>query len=217
MIPISIIEELICLVFSILYLRHDKDPVWKYMIWFMLITVLIETAGWLLSMAFPHQKNHWLYNIELLVEIPFVGYVLHTFLKPFLNSGIWVIAGSFLIAGSYIAESIYRHFMIYNYFTNSLVSVLFVIAAGSYFFFLLKNDEYVNLFKHAPFWMIAGIMLFYFGSTIVNLFFAQLMKLFIAKGVPVRFIIFPVLNGILYGCWSFAFRCRYLQRMGVRS
>jgi hypothetical protein len=211
MAPITVFEEVACLFFAILWLSKKGAGYWAGFIWFMLFTVIVETIGWLLHIYYPKQHNHWLYNIEMIVEVLFLAWIFYRILQPLFNSKPWIITGLTLFFVSYIIEGYPSRYIRYNYLTDSLAAVLFVIASGAYFYFLLKNEGYVTLFRHPEFWLVAGIFFFYFGSTAANLLFQELMTYNIAKGVSIRFIIFPVLNAILYGCWSYAFRCRYLQ------
>jgi uncharacterized membrane protein YfcA len=210
-VPITVVEEIVCLSFSVVYLKNRKAGWWRNFIWFMLVTVLIEIAGWILSLYFPRKYNHWLYNIEMIIEVLFVTWVFYKILQPLFNSKPWLIAGLAVLFISYGVECVSRKFLTYNAFTDDLAAVFFVIASGAYFYFLLKSEEYVKLLEHPQFWVVAGIFFFYFGSTAVNLFFDDLMNVNIVRGFPVRLIIFPVVNAILYGCWSYSFRCRYLQ------
>jgi hypothetical protein len=210
-VPITVVEEIVCLSFSVAYLRDKKTGYWHNFIWFMAVTVVIEIIGWILSLDFPRKYNHWLYNIEMVIEVLFVTWIFYKILQPLFNSKPLLISGLTVFFVSYSIECVTRTFLTYNAFTDALAAVFFVIASGAYFYFLLKSDEYVKLFEHPEFWLVAGMFFFYFGSTAVNLFFDDLMNLNIIKGVSVRFIIFPVLNAILYGCWSYSFRCKYLQ------
>ena len=215
MVPITLIEEIICLAFSILWLSNKKAGYWQAYIWFMLATVIIETLGWLLSVYYPRQRNHWLYNIEMVIEVLFISWIFYRILQPLFNSKPWIVSGLAAFFISFLIEGIPNRFVRYNSLTDSLAAVLFVIASGAYFSFLLKQEDYINLFRHPEFWVIAGMFFFYFGSTAANLLFQELMSYNIAKGVSIRFIIFPILNAILYGCWSYAFLCRYRRTISL--
>jgi hypothetical protein len=65
--------------------------------------------------------------------------------------------------------------------------------------------------QHPPFWIVTGLFFFNFGSIACNLFFDYLMVKIPKEYIPINYIIFTVLNFILYGCWSYAFICRYRQ------
>ena len=209
MFPFSFIIELLCFFCALYYLRHEKKGIWYWLPWFMLFTSITDGSGWLLSILYPTAKNHWLYNLILPVTVLFIWWIFYNIYKPLYDSRIWLIVCLLIFSISYVVETINKGFLIYNFTTVTITGVLFVIASGWYYYLLLKQEEYLNLMHHPPFWIVTGIFLFYFGGTAISLFFEDLMKLNIAKGIPVRSFIAPVLNLAFYGSWAYAFRCRY--------
>ena len=65
----------------------------------------------------------------------------------------------------------------------------------------------------APFWWVNGTICFYFAGMACNIFFKYLVK-DVTSDVShsARYIVFSILNVILYACWSYSFICRYFQR-----
>jgi hypothetical protein len=212
MVPVNVFIELLCFIGAFFYLKKEKEQHWYAFVWFMLFITLLELAGWAMRYLLT-MNNHWLYNIHMVVEVFFVAWILHRFFKSMVDSKPWILTGLVVFVISYTIESIARGFVKYNEFTASLTAVLFVIAAGCYFYCLLKSEEYVELLRHPPFWIITGIFLFYFGSTAANIFFEELKQLNLVYHIPLRYFIFPVLNAMLYGCWIYGFRCKYLQNI----
>lgn len=210
MFPSTLLIETICLLAAARFLQMDASPYWKSFIWFMLFIVLIDGAGWVMA-TFYRINNHWLYNIQLPVEAVYVGFIIHMSFEKYIHSKPLLILGLVIFFIAYGAEIFYNTFRMYAAFSSSLVSIFFFISGGLYFFILLKQDEQIDLFKNAPFWIMAGIFFFYFSSIAVNLFSQELMNINIAGGIPLRYYIFTILNALLYGCWIKAFRCRYLE------
>jgi len=209
MFPTTLLIEFVCLLFAIRYLKKDQS-FWRSFIWFMFFITLIDGTGWAMATLYK-QNNHWLYNIQLPVEVIYTGWIIHKIFASLINSKPWFFTGLAVFLLAYIIEGIYKSYSAYAAFSSSLASVLFFVSSGCYFYLLLKQEEHIDLLKHPPFWVMAGIFFFYFSSTAVNVFFEELMKINIVKGIPLRFYIFTLLNAILYGCWINAFRCRYQQ------
>jgi hypothetical protein len=175
----------------------------------MLFIVLVEGAGWVMSIKRVH--NHWLYNIELVAESGFLAWVFWQEMKAFGIRKIWTLTGLFLFFAAFIIEGSRSGFRMYTDKADTLFSVLAFLGSGIYFYLLLKYTDYIDLYKHPGFWLMAGIFLFYFSSIAFELFFSELLTINIAGGLPLRYIVFTILNAILYGCWSYSFRCRYLK------
>lgn len=208
--PFSEIMEVICLASSFFYLSNGKVGYWGYFRWFMLFTLLLEFTGYILYFIY-HLNNHWLYNINLPVEIIFISAVLYKICSPYFKVQYWLLPGLSLFASFYFYESMHSHFLSYSIISNNIASVMIIIICCLYFYFFLKKEEYVDIYKHPPFWIIAGLFFFYFGSTACNIFYTYLASINLKQQIPVRFIIFALLNFILYSCWMRAFLCKYRQ------
>lgn len=212
MFPSTALIELICFIFAVIYLSNDKDSFWRHLIWFMLAITLLDGAGWSMAVLL-HKKNHWIYNIELPLEVLFIVWLFSNILKTYFKTRVWAVIVVSLFFILYTRDIINSGFNEYADFTDTIAALIFVIASGIFYFYLLKEERYVELFKYPPFWLVTGMFLFYFGSTALNVFFDELMQLNVAKGIPLRYIIFTILNGILYGCWIYAFKCTYQQNI----
>jgi len=203
--PYTVIIEIVCLFFAITYLKKEKGY-WNGIMWFMLFTVITEMAGYCMRVIL-HYNNHWLYNFYLLAEASFMSWLLYKI--SIFNSKPLVITGLAVFVICYLYESIHSDFTEYSSVSNSILCIYLTIVCCLYYYFLLKRDEYINVVKYAPFWIITGCFFFYFGRIGCNFFFEYLVAICNKYGVPVRYIIFIILNFILYGCWSYAFICRY--------
>jgi len=207
--PFSQVFEIICLIIAIRFLQPVKSPFWRSFRWFMLITVLVEVTGHILR--YYDINNHGIYNLYMPVEALYKYYVLYWLCRDYFKVEYWLIpfAGIFFIL--YLYESIDKNFSQYSYITNSVMSVSMVIVCCLYYYYFLKKEEYVNIYEHAPFWIITALFFFYLGSTACNVFWYYLTTIYKTQHIPVRFIIFALLNFIMYGCWSYSFICKYRQ------
>lgn len=200
----TIIVETICLIISLVFLNNEKSW-WKYFKWFLLLTVITEVCAYYWYFVLG-KNNHWIFNFYLPIEVAFIFVVLSKFLKVYSRRDLIIKFIVFLI--SYIIESFVNHFREYSSVSNDIASVLIIIECCIYYYLLLRKSEYINITSDSSFWIVSGLFLFYFGSTASNLFQNQLVRLNAKTIVPVRYIIFLVLNFIMYACFSYAFICR---------
>ncbi len=206
--PFSILFEIACLFLAWRYLDNKKGN-WGYFRWFMLLTVIVEIIGFiLLTLKHP---NHWLYNIYLPLEMGFKFYILYKLCYRLFRVELLLAASLVLFAGFYFYESFSSGFSKYSFMSNSIGSIGIIIICCSYFYHFLKKEDYVNIYTHAPFWIITGLFFFYFGTTACNIFFNYLASIYVKQHIPIRYIVFTMLNFILYGCWSYSFICKYRQ------
>jgi len=212
MLPYVFIIELFCLGCAIRFLRRT-DQFWSSFIWFMLFISIYDGLGWALIAIFRFETNYWLYNIVLFVSAFFYAWIFYNVYKPYKNISTW-LAGILLVFIIFFAVEMSKYqSQFYNYYTATFLSVCVVIGGGFYFHLLLQDKLPVRLTSHAPFWIVVGMFLFSFAGSTLSLFFRELMALNITKSIQLRFFISIFLNLILYGAWSYAFRCKYLGQI----
>ena len=209
---INTILELICLLIGFICLFHDKEPIWRFFILYLLLICLTEVSA-------IHMRKVWsmsnlpLYNIFLIVECFSISIFFYYLFKKYTSSIKWLMTWIFLFIIIYASEVISNQFAHFAYRTASVISFVFVLASLYYYYLLLRDENSEKLDSYAPFWWVNGTLIFYFGSTATNIFFDYLiMDQFSQFQHSIRYIIFNVLNISLYCCWSYAFICRYHQR-----
>lgn len=210
-ITVNTVSEFFCLVISMLCLYREKDRVWKNFILFLLLTCMVEVSG-IYIRRIP-QSNFMLYNIFLVVECAVLNYFFYHLFKVYHNLKV-LLAGWFVVfVIFYFIELYVKHFNAYVSNSSTIMSVELILAGVYYYYRLLKEEKYRQLSKDAPFWWVNGTICFYFAGIAGNLFFKYLLQ---EKGIHIthtaRYIVFSILNVILYSCWSYSFICRYFQR-----
>ncbi|MBV9986967.1 MAG: hypothetical protein JO301_04775 [Chitinophagaceae bacterium] len=210
LLPLGLVAEIVCMLFAFRFLAGEENY-WGSFRWFMVFTVVVETIGYVLLMQ--GKVNHGLYNLYLPVEMFFKYYILYRLCRSYFRVTYWIIPFLVLFVALYIFEGITNHFDRYSVQSNSVAALGILIICVSYFYHFLKKDEYVNIYEHAPFWIITALFFFYLGGTACNLFFDYLADIYRKQHIPVRFIIFTILNFMLYGCWSYSFVCRYRRKI----
>lgn len=204
--------EWACFLTALCCLRKDKDPAWKWFPFYLLIVCLVETMGIYLRITL-HRSNAALYNIYLPLECLFVSVFLYRLLQPYGVKRWLLLVWTGLFFVLYLAESVSNRFARYAHQTVIVMSLVFVLASLYYFYLVLKGERYIRLGTYAPFWWVSGVLLFYFGGVVTYVFFNYLLRTPASVNLhySVRYIIFKVLNVLLYGSWTVASICRYRQ------
>jgi len=206
------VTEMICLLVSVIFLLKDRSAYWRLFMSYLFIVCITETGGIYLRNIRVH--NYGIYAVFLLFECSMIStffyYIYRKYHHRISMFSIW--AGVFLVA--YLTELFLSNFKAFPYQTATFMSVVFVIASLYFYLLILRDEKFRKLGTYPPFWITNGILFYYFGSTACNVFFDYLIQHdhSHAPNLSVRYIIFNVLNVLLYGCWSYAFICRYYQR-----
>ena len=149
------------------------------------------------------------------VDVTFVFFILQRACAPYYNITRWLVPVWIVFLVMYGVESYQSGFEEYSTYASTFASIATIPFALCYFYFLMKEETYVDLLKHPPFLMVSGLLVYYFGAIVLAMFMQQLTEIYLSTGLPVRNIISLVLNFILYSSWSYAFICRYQQRSSL--
>jgi hypothetical protein len=203
-ITVNIVAEFCCLLISILTLRKDK--IWRPQILYLFLIVLTESLGRFLTKGMHIANNSWLYNIFLIIELIFVGSMFYILLKPRTALALHLLIGLIsLFSLSYLYDLWVHGMIVFNSTCNGVISVCYSILALFYFYVLIRGEDYVDILRFAPFWWVAGAMVYYFGSSACNLYLEVLVSL---KDHTLRRYLLMSLNVFLYSSWSYAFICQ---------
>ena len=209
---VNTVAEMICLLIGIFCLAKDKTPVWRYFIFYLLLTCITEIAGIYIRIVW-HRSNTPLYNVFLLAECTAISIFFYSLYRQYVNKISWLFIWMALFVILYAAELLSHGFADFVNKTASLEAVTFVLASFYFYYLILKDEKYVVLHTYAPFWWVNGTLIFYFGSTATNIFYDYLVHDKISYfPYSIRYVTFTILNVLLYCCWSYAFICRFLQR-----
>lgn len=211
-ITINTAAEFVCFLAALIFLFKDKDLAWKLLIPYLLLTCLVEIAGIYIRRVLV-MPNFAVYNVFLLFECSVTSYLFYNLYKPYGYKIKWIITWFATFLAMYMLELVLNHFGNFVTVTASVMSVVFVMASLYFYFLKLRDEHFERLIYSAPFWWVSGVLFFYFGSTTCNLFFDYLIQYeFITYNHSIRYIIFNVLDIVMYFFWSLAFICRYRQR-----
>jgi hypothetical protein len=172
---------------------------------FLLLTVLVETAGWQTSTHRQRSLNIWIYNFYVIISFDYYLYILKNFIH---SSRIKKIIGYLL--WFYPALALIDIFFIqvheFHSFTFALGCLLIVSACIYYYLELFREPKSIDLLHEQAFWITTGLLFFYcctfaFFSLINSLFKAY--KIFHALNGVLRVVLF-----FFYLLFTIAFLCR---------
>lgn len=214
---VNTLSELICLLISLFCLFRDSNPYWKILMYYMIAVYAIESIG--IYQRIHQHANFHIYTAFLVAECAVVSiFFYHLFSKYYRRAALLLFCWLTLFMLLYTVELGRNHFTGYPYITSAIMSVVFVMASGYYYLLMMRDEEFRKLGKYPPFWVVNGFLFFYFGGTACNVFYDYLAhEKMTSLSLSIRYVIFNVLNILLYGCWSYAFICRYLQRKSSSS
>jgi hypothetical protein len=199
--------ELFCFLLAIIFLYRERGN-WKIMIGFLLIVCVTELTGRYIKTVL-HTSNYWVYNIFMLAAAVILPAFFYTILDQAPFKKAILITGWLTFAVLYTIELIEHGMLGYNSKSDTLLSVFLCVFSLLYYYQLLLDERHHNLATLPSFWWVNGVLFFYFGSITCDLFFSMLIKV---PQTYLRYYIYTVLNILLYGCWSYAFLCKYQQR-----
>lgn len=207
---IHIIIEGTCLLAALLFLRKTKGW-WGWFIAFLAAVVLIElTATYLWNEL--KRSTFPVYNFGYFpIYFAFSSFLLYRLCRPLFKIQPWISLITGLIAVSYLTENIWNHFESLSVKTFLLANVCYIVIACCYYYHLLNDEAFVDIKRHPPFWIITGLLFFCFGSTANYIFYDILKEIYLKYNLLLRQYLMIVVNFLLYGCWSYAFLCKYRE------
>lgn len=211
LVTLNTAAEFICFLVGLVFLLKDKDPAWRLFIGYLFATFIGETVGLIMRRVLMI-ANLQLYNGVLVIECAFVSFFFYHLFKPYGDYKRWLFAWYAVFALGYVCELVFKPDDFVS-ISASAISIVFVLACLWFYYLKLNDARYEPLLSSASFWWVSGALFFYFGSTACNIFFDYLVKNEVSTyNNSVRYLIFNVLNIILYSFWCVTSVCRYLQR-----
>ena len=193
-----------CFCAGLILLWKDKSMFWKLALVFLFVTCVTESYG--LYLAHKYHNNLKLYNYFFLIEQAFISYSMFYCFKPYINPKFIVIVGSTFLLISNLYFFLGYTGGDFNRISQNVGGILFTVYSLLYFYLFLKDKNYLQISSHPEFWWVTGILFFYFGSVIFNLFYQSItIKLF---GRSIYYYLSTILNLILYSLWTYSFICR---------
>lgn len=209
---LNTIAELVCLLISLFCLFKERNPIWRSFIIYMFLVCAAENLGILFREL--TRMNYGIYTVFLLFECGMISVFFHHLYYNYQKrTALILFSWLTVFTACYTIELASHHFKTFPFRTAAFMSVVFVIASCYFYLIMIRDEKFRKLSNYPSFWIVNGILFFYFGGTVVNVFYDYLSHEKLTQlSRSVRYITFNILNILLYGCWSYAFICRYRQR-----
>ena len=201
------ISEWCAFLASLLFL-DKKAGLWRFFKVFLFITILAETLGWY-SHYFLNKGNNYIFNILLLITVSF-------FIWMFVNETLMQIIRRrlfitliFFIFFALVNLLFIEGFQSYNGYSEVIGDIILTSVSCNFLFLILRDDEYINIFRYEYFWLASGLLFYCLGSIVLYLFLDSLRTFTKETGIPVYLYLNGGLNIIFYSCLIIAFICKY--------
>ena len=199
--------EYITLLVAIFLLHNKRTGRWQLFIPMLFVIVVAETLGWYFR-YFLHRSNAWIFNINMIITISFMLWMLATAAIPYSIRKVihlfLVIFIVFAVTNLFLFEGITH----YDQYTEVLGDVIQVIVCCIILYQLIKSDAYNNLLSYEYFWLANGILFSAMGGAFLYIFPVAFSNFQKHTGINIFGILNNVLNSLLYGSMIIAFICR---------
>jgi hypothetical protein len=220
--PINMIIELFNLTFiaeccaflAALYLLDKMTGIWRLFILFLFITILAEAIGWWMVYVIKYRNNTWIFNLLLLFNGSFSLLVFASTEKVLkIRNMLYLGIYAFILFGVFNIIFL-EGFMKYNSYTELLQDLLVSVYVCWFFYRVLSEETYRNLFGYEYFWIAVGFLFSSLGSIVLYLFLNALDDYYKHTHINIYGYINYGLNIVFYLSLIISFLCR---RRNTRS
>lgn len=209
------IAELIALVAALFILSNKKTGYWSFFIPYLLITILIESAGYYYRVELK-KPNYPFYNFFMFAQLLFFAFLFYKFHQS-KRIKQWVSILVIVFVLVFITEGIINSFASYNKYSRQFLSIFVVLFSCTFFFSILKDDTIKSPVRYPPFWIVTGLFFFYFGSIAMFAFFDKVSQIKLSGNISFYTLVMGCLSCILYGSWIIGFICMKKQGLSSRQ
>ncbi|RCW92768.1 hypothetical protein [Winogradskyella arenosi] len=213
------IVELIAALAGSYYSLKVKDKTLAVFVWYLWVTVFVETFGmygyilqndydyewfvWIKNSVF--RSNNWLYNLYRVVSIILFGQFYERVIKdPSVTKLIRILVIAyvcFTVVYFTMSGTFFIFSLPYGVFVETFLVFVFVMF---YYRQLLKSDKILYFYKLPVFYISSGLLLWYLSVTPIFIFNSYL-NVINDKFLEFRDFYLFIANISLYLCYTFCF------------
>ena len=214
MYPVFLAINLICSLVALFFLRNENRNIWVLLKWFTVFDAFVEFFALVFS-AVSHKYNLWVFTLYLPFNFIILYWSVYKLLPFHKYNKFLCVTGIVVFCLCYVTEIGLHGIYVYSINSDTVATIFMIIGCNWFFYLLLQKQEWILISKHAAFWFVTGLFLFSFCTVVTDLFDNELNDLFITNKLPLRSLLFVGFNLILYGCWSYAFICKYQETISL--
>ena len=211
--------EIVAAISGSIYLRQTKNEKIRIFVYYLWLTVIVETIGGyksLLQNNYDYEwfiniknsvfcQNSWLYNIYTFLAVGLIG----IFYSNLMSTQIYKV----LIRGTFILYSLFS--LIFFSFTDAffvmslpydliLATVIICFYVVLYFLELMKSDFILKFYTLASFYISVGLMLWHICVTPLFIFDNYFIPIN-TNFYEFRTLLLAYINIFTYSCFAFGF------------
>lgn len=204
---ITVIAEW-CTFFTAIILLNKQTGVWRLFILFMFLTICTEFIGSYETVILKIKNNSLPFNFNMIIGVSFFIYLFSQadIFKKNKRILFFIIIG--FVGLSFINLFFFQGLWIYNYYSEILGDILLALLSCYFYYSLIQEEEFRNLFQDEYFWLATGLFFSSMGGVILYIFLNQLQSFKDKTHINVYGYINYGLNLLLYSNLIIAFICR---------
>ncbi|WP_157823365.1 hypothetical protein [Olleya sp. 1-3] len=188
----------VTVIFAVRYWDSYKNSKQRYFLHFLCYVLFSEVFAAILGPVLKI-NNYFVFNIYTVASFLFYLFWFNTIIenKKVINSFLIVFVAS-------VVFSLFRESFVDQLWSIPLTTgtVIIIITSAIFFKNFLNKKEVVNFKSSQPFWIIAGLLIFYIGFLPI-----QLLMFYLETYSDSYTVIISLLNVILYGSIIKSFLC----------
>ncbi len=210
-------SEILAAISGLICMKYLKSKASRYFVFFLCITVLVETFG-MLSMRFEKWhfldayrnsrfiiNNYWLYNFYYLFNYAFYTMFFRSYIiDPKKRKTLAFLVSIYMITSFFNLMFSGVLFESYSSYNTIFGTFLILISVFMYFFEMLKSDKILKFYKNIEFYVAIGALTFHLCTTplfIYSKYFKEENDDFLS----VYYFILPLAIIFMYTCYTIGF------------
>ena len=174
--------------------------------------MLLKTIADAIPFPYVHKSNHWIMNIESVLEFYFFSYFFYKILKKETYKKLikaFVIVYPIILAISFLTIQKYYIFHTYTYILGELYLITLCLL---FYRELYTDNDFKNLSTLPEFWIITGLFIFSVGELPYMILLNYLNTHHQLTSKFFRINILGSLNILMYIMFSIGLLCRVRVR-----
>ncbi len=210
-------SEILAAISGLIYAKYQGDKASRYFVFFLCITVVVETYGmlsinflnWSFLEAYSNSKfiisNLWVYNVYYVFNYAVYTFFFRSYLVNNLRRNLLLIITTIYFFSA-LVNLFYSDvlFESYSLYTTIFGTLLILLSVFLYFYEMIKSDKILKFYKNVAFYIAIGSIIFHV-CTAPLFIFSKYFKTINNEFLNVYYIILPIAIIFMYTCYILGF------------